>query len=269
MKHPRDSTGSPSPAGGPENSADHVPVRRGQRSEATARPSTGRRPRLRPPRGHPAGRGRRGASQRKTASREPMSVFGRRRPAGRAGRCGAGRGHRSSFRTRFGEPPLCLGGLDAAARSTWAASWGVPSSAAANAATARSIGSHRPPTCSRARRRGPARRSARVAAAPPPDRGALRRVREREMDDEAQPAQERPVHVRAQVRGQDGEAAVGLHALQQVVRPRGSRSGRGCRAPRCACRTARRPRRTAARRRAPRRRRTRGGGSSPSRRCTC
>ena len=42
------------------------------------------------------------------------------------------------------------------------------------------------------------------------------RVRERELHDEAQPAQERAVDVRAQVRGQDREPAVRLHPLQQV-----------------------------------------------------
>ena len=45
----------------------------------------------------------------------------------------------------------------------------------------------------------------------------LRRVGEREVDQEAQPAQEGAVEGGLPVGGQDGQAAVVLHALQQVV----------------------------------------------------
>ena len=50
-----------------------------------------------------------------------------------------------------------------------------------------------------------------------PDLRALGRVREREAHDEADPAQERAVDRVLGVRRQDREAAVGLHALEQVA----------------------------------------------------
>ena len=96
---------------------------------------------------------------------------------------------------------------------------GVPSSAAANAADERDRrGSSRPRPCSRASARGrcPSSRRRRREGPPPDLARAAARVRERELDHEAQPAQERAVDVRAQVRGQDREPAVGLHPLQQV-----------------------------------------------------
>ena len=50
-----------------------------------------------------------------------------------------------------------------------------------------------------------------------PDLGPLGGVRERELDDEAQPAQEGRVERVLEVGGQDRQAPVGLHALEQVA----------------------------------------------------
>ena len=93
-------------------------------------------------------------------------------------------------------------------------------------------------------------------------------LREGEVDDEPQPPQERLVHVVAQVAGEDRDALVVLHPLQQVADldvgvavVRVGHLG-------AACRTARRPRRTSAPRWRRRPRRRSAPGSSRSPRCT-
>ena len=54
------------------------------------------------------------------------------------------------------------------------------------------------------------------AEAAVPQRAALRGIRHREVDDDVEPARERLVDVRPQVRREDREPVEGLHALQQV-----------------------------------------------------
>src|SRR5260221_704749 len=51
----------------------------------------------------------------------------------------------------------------------------------------------------------------------PPDFGPLRSVWEREMDDEADAPQEGCVQCTLEIRGQDCQAAIGFHALQEVA----------------------------------------------------
>src|SRR5262249_3062746 len=50
-----------------------------------------------------------------------------------------------------------------------------------------------------------------------PDRRAVRRIREGELDDEANAAEERRIEGALLIRREDGEAAIGFHALEQVA----------------------------------------------------
>ena len=146
--------------------------------------------------------------------------------------------------------------------SAWAAcsiAWSMlrSKSAARNAAFSAMLRILPPVRLSRARRRVDVAVGRRRREHPPPDRLARRRVRERELDDEADAAQEGAVERALHVGGQDRQPAIGLHALQQVADLDVGVAVVAVLAPRCACRTARRPRRTAGSRRPPPRRRTR------------
>ena len=87
---------------------------------------------------------------------------------------------------------------------------------------------------------------------PAPEPLAVARLREREVDHEVQPAQERVVDVAAEVRGEDDRARVGLHPLQQVRDLDVRVAVLGVARPPSACRTARRPRRRTGSRSSPR-----------------
>ena len=102
---------------------------------------------------------------------------------------------------------------------------------------------------------------ARALEGEPPQPLALARARRREVDDEAEPADERGVEVPLAVRGQDGDAVELLHPLEHVVDLDVRVPVVGVASPGSACRTARPPRRTAA---APG---ARSHASNSSRRC--
>ena len=94
----------------------------------------------------------------------------------------------------------------------------LPSSAARNAAASVQLRIAPPDNLKRCA--SSAKSTSRPAAPrrdqPAPQPLAVARLREREVDHEVQPAQERVVDVAAEVRGEDDRARVGLHPLQQV-----------------------------------------------------